>query len=374
MRTLGIARAMRRLDPGAEILFLTNSEAPHLISGDGFAVVKMLSPVAGASRKDLQLASRINLGIARSTIVAFDPDVIAVDFFPLGQLGSLSWIGQHRAHKIFIAREPNPRQAQDPALARDINAIYQAVILPHREGEGITTPMVSAPLHHTGAILVRSRDEAISRNVARRLLGIPESAFAVYVGFGGGGRRDLDSARAWVLSVATDFPEWRFSFARPPLYRGEPARFHIPNAVEFSYAPLAECWTAFDLAVSSLSFNSASELLHFGVPAIFVNMPASSDDWSRRGKMISDAEAGIVVSLGDTDGLRAALTRLANHRDRQAISSNANRLVPDNGAERAVRIITEITNGQLTSGGTLAAATLHRGDGTRAVEGTISEQ
>ena len=111
--------------------------------------------------------------------------------------------------------------------------------------------------------------------------------------------------------------------------------------VEFSYAPLAECWQAFDLAISSLSFNSTMELLHHGTPAVFIEMPEKADDWVRRGRMIVNAGAGLVVKRGDTTGLKAALGQMTEPA-RKAISAAAAALVPENGADRAARLLIEL--------------------------------
>jgi UDP-N-acetylglucosamine--N-acetylmuramyl-(pentapeptide) pyrophosphoryl-undecaprenol N-acetylglucosamine transferase len=338
MRTLGIARALRRQQPSATIMFLTNSEAPHLISGDGFPVVKMLSPPPGIEQRDENVV-QINRSIAHGVITGFDPDVMAVDFFPVGQLGALNWIRGHRSFKIFIAREPNPNDPNAQQYAENIEAIYDLIIAPHRPEETVVLPRTTKPVHYVGPILVRSRDEALRRDIARQALGIRAEAFLVYVGFGGGGRRDLARARAWVLSVVDRFSNWTFAFAKPPLDRSPPGTFPTPNVIEFSYAPLAECWAAFDLAISSLSFNSTAELLHHGVPAAFIEMRSLSDDWARRGRMIAKAGAGLTVRVGDRPGLIRALDDLTSEPRRAEIRQAAMAMIPDNGAERAAAVI-----------------------------------
>lgn len=340
MRTLGIARALRRIAPETQILFLTNSEAPYLLWKDGFPVVKMLSPKPGPEDGRNNEARQINRGIAHATIGGFDPDLIAVDFFPQGQLGSLAWIRKHRSRKIFIAREPHPSDPHAGRRNEQIEAIHDVIIAPHRPEE-LAKFETSKPVHCVGPILVRSRGEAMSRDNARQALGVPRDAFIVYVGFGGGGRPDIMEARNWILSVCPQFPSWTFAFARPPLDRGPPLTFNVPNAIEFSYAPLAECWSAFDLAISGLSYNSTAELLHQGVPALFVELREPWDDWSRRGRMISDAGAGLTVKFGDDAFLSEALRTLSSESRRAAISEAAMTMVPDNGANRAAAIILE---------------------------------
>lgn len=339
MRTLGIARAIRRLEPSANIMFLTNTEAPHLIYKDGFQVVKLLSPPPGQETKGLEEPRKINLDVAYAVISNFDPDVITVDFFPHGQLGEVAWIAKHRSRKVFVAREPSPNIPRPEQRQQQIEAIFHAIVAPHRRDEAISEMHTAKPIHYVGPIMVRSRDEAMDRETARRAIGVPSDVFLVYVGFGGGGRRDLVQARNWVLSVAGRFPNWTFAFARPPLDHGPPMTFAVPNAIEFNYAPLAECWSAFDLAVSSLSFNSTAELLHHGVPSVFVEMQALSDDWARRGRMIAAAGAGLTVRVGNQMGLISALENFSHEPRRAQIRQAAMAMVPDNGAERAAAVV-----------------------------------
>jgi UDP:flavonoid glycosyltransferase YjiC (YdhE family) len=340
MRTLGIARALRRLVPETQFLFLTNSDAPHLISRDSFPVVKMLSPKPGPEDGRNDEARKINLGVAQATITRFDPDVIAVDFFPQGQLGSLAWIGQHRARKIFIAREPHPADPHGARRNAQIEAIHDVIIAPHRPDEQVKME-TSKPVHYVGPILVRSRDEAMPRSQARRALGVPADAFLVYVGFGGGGRPDIIQSRNWILSVCGRFPQWTFAVARPPLDYGPPLDLGAANAIEFSYAPLAECWPAFDLAISGLSYNSTAELLHQGVPTLFVELKEPWDDWARRGRMIADAGAGLTIRFGDEEALITSLETLASASRREVIAKAARDMIPENGASRAAAVILE---------------------------------
>ncbi len=342
MRTLGIARALQKLEPSARILFLTNSEAAHLAWKEGFPTLKLTSHLPDTEEEPYRIVLReVNRGAVRSAVTVFDPAVIAIDYFPLGQMDELTPIRDHGSKKALISRETNPAYENAELRKKKIEEICDLVIVPHRHDEGATVPAVSMPIHYVGPILIRSRDEAMSREQARQALGLPATGFLVYVGFGGGGRRDIDPVRAWILAQTRHFPDWTFAFASPPLFRGEPLGPSTPNVMEFAYAPLAECWQAFDLAISSLSFNSTMELLHHGIPAVFVELPEKADDWGRRARMIANAGAGLVVRRGDTAGLNAALGRMSEPA-RRAMSRAGAALVPENGAERAARLLIDL--------------------------------
>jgi predicted glycosyltransferase len=79
-RLLSIARALKRLSPEAEVLFLTSSEADHVIYREGFAAVKLPSKTI-RERCGLRKGSYLKLvqTVTWNTLAAFDPDVLVVD-------------------------------------------------------------------------------------------------------------------------------------------------------------------------------------------------------------------------------------------------------------------------------------------------------
>lgn len=342
MRTMGIARAMRRMRPGIEFLFVTNSEACQLAWRDDFPTVKLLSlpaDFAALTEARKEWIRTFNGKIVHSVVAGFDPDLAVVDFFPLGMSRELLPLAGHRSTKVFVARERNPQRPPDPGYIDTVRRLYDLVIVPHDELEQSAFLPAGKPVRCVGAIMVRSRDEALARDQARARLGLPRDGFLAYVGFGGGGRRDYDQALAWVLSQAGGFPDWTFVVARPPLYRGGPVESDRGNVRQIVYAPLAECWAAFDAAVSGLGFNGVAELLHHGVPTIFIELPAMMDNWAGRGRRIAEAGAGFHVKWPDDQALKRAFEGLADASRRKAITLAARTIVPDNGADRAAEAI-----------------------------------
>lgn len=342
MRTMGIARAMRRMRPSIEFLFVTNSEACHLAWRDDFPTVKLLSLPADfaawpETRKEW--IRTFNGDLVQAAVRGFDPDLAVVDFFPLGMSRELVPLVGHRSVKVFVARERNPQRPPDPGYIDTVRRLYDLVIVPHDELEQSAFLPAGKPVRCVGAIMVRSRDEALPRDKARTRVGLPRDGFLVYVGFGGGGRRDYDQALAWVLSHADGFPDWTFVVPRPPLHRSELLEFGGANIRQVVYAPLAEGWAAFDAAVSGLGFNGVAELLHHGVPTIFVELPAMMDNWAGRGRRIAEAGAGFHVKWPDDQALRRAFLGLADSSRRKAITLAAQTMVPDNGADRAAEAI-----------------------------------
>jgi UDP-N-acetylglucosamine--N-acetylmuramyl-(pentapeptide) pyrophosphoryl-undecaprenol N-acetylglucosamine transferase len=344
IRTLAVARALRASKPDLDIMFVTNSEACQLAWREGFQVVKLLSPPANFMDLDIPAREelrRINRGIVYAVLKGFTPDLVVVDFFPLGQIGDMMPLHSHAARKVFIARERNAA-AEIATHAPLIESLYNLVLIPHQASEVDGRKPANVKTVYTGAIMIRSRDEALSREQARARLGLAPGAFTVFVGFGGGGNPAYDTVQQWVLEQAGAARNWTFAVARPPLLRSQSTVAPQGATKEISYMPMAECWTAFDAAISTLGYNSTAELLHHGVPTIFVELAGGLDDWAKRAGRIAKADAGLPIKAFDTEGLQLQLEQLADPARRQTLAGNARDLVPANGARLAADAILEI--------------------------------
>ena len=163
--------------------------------------------------------------------------------------------------------------------------------------------------------------------------------FIVFVAFGSGGDRRYRRFLDVVFAYAARFPDWTLAVLRPPYYDGHLPVSHGNRVVSFSYFPLAEAWRAFDAAITAMGNNTTTELLHNGVPSIFLPLPGTEDDHLARAARIRDADAGIILETDSKDRVLPAFEALADPATRHRIAANAARLVPDNGAERAAAML-----------------------------------
>jgi len=340
MRTMAIARALRQRVREAEIIFVTNSEAPQLAWQEGFTTVKLMSRFsAPRGRPDPDRMLEVNRAIFASMLRSFEPNAIVVDSYPRGAMRELTPMLRYpNCRKIFIYREKNEEKRHNEMLLRILGQYYEFVIVPHREADFSMPIPDGLETVYADAIMIRGRDEALPRAEARKRLGFPADAFVIYVGFGGGGDNNYRKFRDWVLTEAKRFPDWLFAVARPPLFRG-PAPTPDSNLVEFAYFPLAECWHAFDAAISALGFNTTVELLHHGVPSIFLELDMPDDDQGGRANRIVEAGAGLAMKPFETDKLVPALEALGDAKRRKAMAQAARKLVPVNGAGTAADAI-----------------------------------
>jgi UDP-N-acetylglucosamine:LPS N-acetylglucosamine transferase len=143
----------------------------------------------------------------------------------------------------------------------------------------------------------------------------------VGVAFGGGGDQRCGELLAWAASAADRFPDLHFVVSLPPLMSGELALGERVSTITRS--PLADVWGAFDFVISAAGYNSTHELLHAGVPTIFVPLERPLDDQFARAAHFADRGAALSATAFDGDSLDRAVASLSNAEARAAMASKA---------------------------------------------------
>ncbi|MCC6444583.1 MAG: UDP-glucosyltransferase [Armatimonadetes bacterium] len=339
-RLLAIARQVRTSRPSTEILFLTSSEADDMIYREGFAAFKVPS-------KTLRQEGRLRSGtyaqvveLAAWNIVAgFRPHVMVVDTFPAGAIQELLPILRWEARKVFVFRAQKAEKAADPFFQKSL-AFYDLAVIPHPEGEEAIPLPDGLKSVWTGPILIRSREEMLSPEAARQRLGLPEGKTTAYISFGGGGDREIEEALGYVLKAASELPGLHLAVALGPLYRGlGPSSADMTRIV--NYYPISECFPAFDFAVSAAGYNTTMELLHAGIPTIFIPFDRAYDDQAARARRIAEGGAGLRWKGSAPETLTDLLGQMLDPRLRAKIKGQAVKMVSQNGAKRAAEAIVE---------------------------------
>lgn len=335
-RLLAISRAVRRQCPGAQILFVTASEADDVIYKEGFAALKIPSKtIANAARLRPQTYAKLAQSVTWNAVAAFNPAVIVVDTFPAGSLHELLPLLRWEMRRVFVYRVQQREKALESFFQNTLG-LYDLALIPHVEdSEDIPLPS-ETPGVWTGDIVVRRRDEALSREEARERLDLPANKRILYVTFGGGGEDELHHALSATFSALRN-TNWTLAVANAPLDRRR--RPALPqNAQWVNYYPMAECFAAFDAALSAAGYNSVTELLHHGVPSIFVPFARGVDDQFARVHKAVSASAALTCSL-DNDSIQQSVAQLECEDTRIRLRDTAQALTPANGADRAAEII-----------------------------------
>lgn len=335
-RTMALARQIKRRAPDSEFLFVTNSEASNLTWREGFACVKLPSVHAidyGFIERDV--AVPLGRALTANVYAAFRPHVLLSDSYAVGGNTELAPLVYSQVQKVLIHREVT-KEVRESSLTHYLLGLYDLILVPHEPGETEISVPKGVPVKETGHMMIRSREEALPRAEARRRLGLPADGFLVFVGLGGGGDYKYQEYLDRILAEMKALPGWTLVCAAPPLLRDSAARSAAEGLHVIQYFPLAEAWNAFDAAITLRGTNTTAELLHNGIPTVF--MPVREglvDDQAARGARIAKAKAGWVMTSFDGAELEAAVAAIADPGWRAATAANARRMIPENGAEAA---------------------------------------
>ncbi len=313
VRQLAILRWIRRiaalLNRPCECWVLTSSEADTLARREGVPALKMPSK---AMLRDAGLPPERYLAVLRgwvlNAVAGLQPELLLVDTFPAGSIGELAPVLELARRRVLVAREVRPDFAADAAY-QALLPLYHHQLVPHVQG--------------TGPILLRERVELLPRAEARRALGIADGRRAVYLTMGGGGD----------LSASSTLPKlvgrlrgrgWHVVVGAGPLYQGPELRGEGLTWLD-RYTP-AELLPGVDAAVAAAGYNTFHELMHAGVPTVFLPLPRIADDQHARAQRAVEAGAGRIAT---------SLAEIPDLLDEPGNAEAASALVPLNGAKAA---------------------------------------
>lgn len=335
-RTLAVARQVRKLAPDAEILVLTSSESAGVLWREGIASVKVPSIEVLKEDKRLPVVPLAH-AIAAQTVATFRPHMIITDSQPAGMFSELLSPILGVPKRVFLfGRFPNYFKQGPYKLALQC---YERILMPYKEDEKDSIGIkMGERARWVGDILVRSADEILPREVARRRLRLGEDDLVFYIGLGGGGNPQNDEAVDWALDVLAGFPQVRVACAAQPLSKGAERLSERDGVVAVSHYPMMEYFSAFDAAISSAGFNCA-ELVHASLPAIWAPLGHPSTDQEFNAERFASRGLGITVKLLDADGLKAAVKTLLDADKRADMAEAMRAWAGPNGAEAAARAI-----------------------------------
>lgn len=331
-RTLAVIRQVKRLAPDSEILVLTSSEHAGLLWQEGIASVKV--PSFEVLQADQRIpVVQLSHAIVAQTVAIFRPDAIVTESQPTGMFSEFFSSLLSVRKRIFIfGRFPNYLSNSYYRLGLQV---FGRVIMPYHEHE---KELVGVDFGDravwVGDMFARSADELLPRDEARRRLKLPAERLVCYVGLGGGGNPQNNVLLNWVLDTLTAFKNLEIVYARQPLAPCSADLEKRERVKSIAHFPMLEYFNAFDLAISAAGFN-CGELVHAGVPAIWVPLGPPSTDQEFNAGRFAQRGLGFQVTPFDTTGLRDAVERLAEARCRGEMSEKMRAFCPCNGAERA---------------------------------------
>ncbi|HMU38043.1 MAG TPA: glycosyltransferase [Pseudomonadota bacterium] len=345
-RLCAINRWIRRytqvLDQRAEIYFLTTSEADTLLFSERFASFKLPSKTIVA---DAGIDKTTYLALAKQwvwhSLGLLRPDLFVVDTFPRGSFGELLSALDLCRYKAFIHRSVKEEFLSRPDFAAML-PLYDLILVPEYEAEtqGTLKGIRRGQLHYVGPILIREKAECESRETVRRHFAVKNDALLVYVSAGGGGDAHAESHLKIVCETLLQKPNVHVVIGAGPLYRGR--SLHGPRITFLTQSGVAEWLSGMDFAVCSAGYNSFHELLHAGVPTIFLPQEKIADEQNKRAELAEKRGAAIHLHLpiehpDFPSALSCAVETIFDPEKRAAARLCATEIVPQNHAREAAQ-------------------------------------
>lgn len=343
-RVLAIAQAVRAARPGWDHLFLTNSDAHHLIGRQGFPAFKLPSRVSlEASVTRTSLHTRLVQAATLSVATAYDPQILVADTLPAGTYQELLPLLQWPIFRAFIFREQKPEAASAEGFQQLLRA-FHLVLIPHPKPIMARYAPRGVNVRWTGEILSADRHSALTRNAARAQLGLPVDRDVCLVTAGGGSRAATTMVRSALMAVRRRRPKTLVAYA-PGAFG---PRDGLGPCTIIEAFPLARYLRAFDIAIATAGYNTFNELMHFGIPTAFVPLPRQIDDQHLRAEAAELVGAAVLVRGMTQRDMREGMRSLFGsgvHNLRRV----ARQLVPHNGATVAARVLIRTVEGTARS-------------------------
>lgn len=331
-RLLAIAR---RLKPEFEPVFFTPCHALAILEHAGFRTEYVGEPSYDeTSPKDYAKAMTPRLAAA---LRYYDPAAIVFDGnVPRDAL--IAAAAESGAPMIWVRRG---MWRADPTLARhvELSRFFDAVIEPSEAAatadNGVTAEAVDQPVP-VPPVMLLDRADLLDAAAARQVLGLGADRPAVLVQLGSGNNNDIERHLDHITEAGAQLDlqlvvaEWLIQH-NPVRRRGVRYLSAFPNARYFN---------AFDFAVSAAGYNSFHEMLHHGLPGIFLpNDNHKVDDQRARAAYAEEQGAGVCIPRGAESALPSYMAAMLDPTLRRLISRRARALCPTNGARAAAELI-----------------------------------
>ena len=350
-RSMAIAR---RLPDGIEPLFLTLSGAAPVVAGMGFPVEYVASYATPASGNDYRWSRRLRARL-RAAIAEADPALVVFDgTHPYeALLGALP----SGARAVWCRRPLWKQGTSRVPLGRAgaFDAVLEPGELAEDEDRGPTVALRAAAKRVDPVVLL-DPDEQLTREQAVEELGLDPERPHVLVTLGQGA--EVREATARCLRGLAAHPEVQAVALASAIASLD--REAVPAGVvelEATY-PMSRYFRAFDAAVAAAGYNAFHELVHLGVPSLFVPMERQTDDQAARARWAAQAGAGLAVADARSAGLEDELERLLDPLTRAALRERALELGGANGAGEAAEWLSSLARGEVDP----AAAASEAGD------------
>lgn len=290
-RTLALAKRMKKLDPEIEIIFFTTMPTLHLLKEHGISAHYISGPKYFKDMKSAEWNALLEDELSLCIDTHRPKGFIFDGAFPYrGMLRAIH--SRDNIDKLWMRRGTFRKGSSIPV---DSINFFDAIIHPEdsvkRDDDLVehSLEVITCP-----PILVLDEDEKISRESARRRLGIPMECTAVYVQLGAGEINDINSEIRLTIAALTENNGVHVILGESLI--GDRLDIDLDNVHIIRDYPNAMYFNGFDATVQAGGYNSFHETRQSSLPALFYpNMHTGMDDQLARCNIAVEEGWGIVV-------------------------------------------------------------------------------
>lgn len=340
-RMLALARRVRKLDPGVEVIFFTTMPTLHLLKREGIAAYF----VPGRKKfQDMDAATwnMLTEEMLANVFTVHKPSIFLFDgAFPYrGMLNALQ--GDVSMKKVWM-RRGTFKKGGTKIPVDSINH-FDYVIHPKDSVEENHDDIVEfkPSIVRSDPILLLDESELRPRNDLRDRLGIPHEATVVYLQLGAGEINDIESDIRTCLNTLDEYENTYVVLGESLIGKRIPSiggRVRIiseyPNSLDFR---------AFDFTIMAAGYNSYHEAIRFSLPTLCIpNMNTGMDDQLARAEVAEQVGAMIVLRNVTEAKVKIAIERLMDPEVRRSMRERCEQLHQPNGANQLAKwLINEV--------------------------------
>lgn len=318
-RMYALAKRWKKYSPSTEIVFFTTMPTLHLLYNEGFPTYHL----AGRKKYKDVTASEWNAMVEEQLALIFSqhrPSLFIFDgAYPYR--GMLNAIGCHQGmEKIWLRRGTFKIGSNIP-----VDSINHFDLLVRPED---SIPMKTSEIEHNvktisvPPIVLLDDEDLMSKEEARKRLGLPLNNKVVYLQLGAGRINDINSEVSLTVEALLSHPDISVVLGESML--GERLSIDLDNVILLRDYPNSMYFKTFDATIQAGGYNSYHEVRKFGLPTVFYpNMETGMDDQLARCKQAEKEGWGLVVKNRTKEEIKIAVQKLLTMK-RKAISNEIN--------------------------------------------------
>ncbi len=195
----------------------------------------------------------------------------------------------------------------------------------------------------TSPVSLFDKDSAMSRDDARRALGLDLNRPTVLVQLGTGDS-DVNSKMSAALEGLIGWENLQVIVTKAPI--DSAGNSLVPKGIDLKisrYFPLAKVLNAFDASICATGYNGVHELLPAGIPTVFVSNIRGTDDQEARARWCQEFGYALRADHENLANITATVRKLQDSRVREQLSNKCLELPATNGADEIAKLLFDLS-------------------------------